>query len=78
LPGSEPATFGGQAIEMDAAPAGQRDNNYIRESDSDVAGMINLQQGMMPPNRHDTYMTESSRYSNDEYVPSPLIREYDV
>ncbi|KAH7020025.1 SUR7/PalI family-domain-containing protein [Ilyonectria destructans] len=71
LPGSEPATFGGQAIEMDAAPAGQRDNNYIRESDSDVAGMIGLQQGMMPPNRHDTYMTESSRYSNDEQYAPP-------
>ncbi|KAH7176568.1 SUR7/PalI family-domain-containing protein [Dactylonectria macrodidyma] len=71
LPGTEPATIGGQAIEMDASPAGQRDKNLIRESDSDVAGMINLQQGMMPPNRHDTYMTESSRYSGDEQYAPP-------
>ncbi|KAH7158120.1 SUR7/PalI family-domain-containing protein [Dactylonectria estremocensis] len=71
LPGTEPATIGGQAIEMDANPAGQRDKTYIRESDSDVAGMINLQQGMMPPNRHDTYMTESSRYSGDEQYAPP-------
>ncbi|KAK7418705.1 regulator of ime2 [Neonectria magnoliae] len=77
LPGTQPATVGGQAIEMDAASPSQRNdggqNNYVRDSDSDVAGMIGLQQGRLPPNRHDTYMTESSRYSTDEYGPSHLI-----
>lgn len=56
---------------MDAAPPDRREeqgqSNYIRESDSDVAGMIGLQQGRLGPDRHDTYMTQSSKYSTDEY-----------
>lgn len=65
----------GQAVEMDAhtgSPAhppadfGQF-NNQLRDSDADVAGMLALQQGRMPAGqRHDTYMSEGSRYSQDE------------
>ena len=39
----------------------------IRDSDADVAGMLALQQGKaFPTQRHDTYMSESSKYSTDE------------
>ncbi|KAH6888047.1 SUR7/PalI family-domain-containing protein [Thelonectria olida] len=75
LPGTQPATVGGQPIEMDAVPSEQRteqgQSNYIRESDSDVAGMIGLQQGRLGPDRHDTYMTQSSKYSTDEQYQPP-------
>ncbi|KAF4965968.1 hypothetical protein FSARC_6277, partial [Fusarium sarcochroum] len=73
LPGTEPATVGGRAVEMDASPAVQRheagDYGQLRDSDVDVAGMIGLQQGQ-PPQRHDTLMSEGSKYSTDEqYIP---------
>ncbi|ETS84862.1 hypothetical protein PFICI_02887 [Pestalotiopsis fici W106-1] len=85
LPGMEetdapPAV--GQAVEMNAttgSPAhppqgfGQFPNQQIRDSDADVAGMLALQQARVnTPRRHDTYMTASSRYSQDEnaYVPA--------
>jgi uncharacterized membrane protein YgcG len=63
----------GQAIEMDAAPAGPgaNYNHYgnLRDSDVDVAGMVGLQQGRAP-DRHMTYMSDGSKYSNeDQYVP---------
>jgi hypothetical protein len=63
----------GQAIEMDAAPAGHGGNynqyGNIRDSDVDVAGMVGLQQGRAPE-RHLTYMSDASKYSNEEqYVP---------
>jgi hypothetical protein len=59
----------GQAIEMDAtsspAHAPQGFGQFgIRESDSDVAGMLALQQGKAQ--RHDTYMSDVSRYSQEE------------
>ncbi|KAI5860746.1 SUR7/PalI family-domain-containing protein [Durotheca rogersii] len=46
-------------------------NDRIRDSDTDVAGMLALQQARASPaHRHDTYMSEGSRYSVDEqYVP---------
>ena len=61
----------GQAVEMDAttgspqhAPQGF---GQFRDSDADIAGMVGLQQGRGPtPNRHDTYMSETSKYSTDE------------
>lgn len=69
----------GQAVEMDAttgspshAPKGfgQFNNNTgaLRESDSDVAGMIGLQQARTSGNGggHDTLISESSKYSTDE------------
>ncbi|KFA60801.1 hypothetical protein S40285_07746 [Stachybotrys chlorohalonatus IBT 40285] len=64
----------GQAIEMDASPAsaprGFGQFGQLRDSDVDVAGMVGLQQGRAPPGRHDTYMSETSKYSTDEqYVP---------
>ncbi|KAI5464104.1 SUR7/PalI family-domain-containing protein [Mariannaea sp. PMI_226] len=75
LPGTQPATFGGRPIEMDATEVErlnvQDQNNLIRENDSDVAGMIGLQQGRLGPNRHDTYMTDSSKYSNEEQYTAP-------
>jgi hypothetical protein len=41
----------------------------IRDSDADVAGMLALQQGRsLMAQRHDTYMSDMSRYSQDEYV----------
>lgn len=73
LPGDMPPPMVGQAVEMDAAtgsPAHPPANfGQFRDSDADIAGMVGLQQG---PNRnaqrHDTYMSEGSRYSTDEYV----------
>jgi hypothetical protein len=70
LPGTEPATVGGRAVEMDATPAvqGHQGGGYgqLRDSDADVAGMVGLQQGQIPQ-RHDTIMSEGSKYSTDEY-----------
>ncbi|KAF9772009.1 hypothetical protein IL306_010325 [Fusarium sp. DS 682] len=75
LPGTEPATVGGRAVEMDASPAVQRHDEgtygQLRDSDADVAGMVGLQQGQIPQ-RHDTYMSDGSKYSTDE-APSPLV-----
>ncbi|KAK8099373.1 SUR7/PalI family-domain-containing protein [Apiospora kogelbergensis] len=77
LPGTDKETSGpvGRAVEMDAttgspahAPAGFGQFNGIRDSDADVAGMLALQQARVQ--RHDTYMSEASRYSQDEsYTP---------
>lgn len=77
LPGIDDAheTPVGQAVEMDAvtgSPAhppqgfGQF-NNQLRDSDADVAGMLALQQARTSgANRHDTIMSEGSRYSQEE------------
>ncbi|RFU81880.1 hypothetical protein TARUN_318 [Trichoderma arundinaceum] len=66
-----------QAIEMDATPASGAVNNAgqygnIRDSDTDVAGMVNLQQGKQPSSaRRETFASDGSKYSEDEqYVPS--------
>ncbi|KAI1483437.1 hypothetical protein K445DRAFT_12056 [Daldinia sp. EC12] len=69
----------GQAVEMDAStgspahpPQGfGQFNNQLRDSDADVAGMLALQQARTSsPNRHDTFMSEGSRYSQEgQYVP---------
>lgn len=40
--------------------------NQLRDSDADVAGMLALQQARASPHRHDTYMSEASKYSQDE------------
>ncbi|KAI0118173.1 pali-domain-containing protein [Nemania sp. FL0031] len=81
LPGSDLPESGsvGQAVEMNAAtgspaqaPAGfGQFNNRIRDSDTDVAGMLALQEARTSSaQRHDTVMSEMSRYSQDEqYVP---------
>lgn len=63
----------GQAIEMEgttmATAISGPTTNYtaVRDSDSDVAGMVGLQQGY-GANRQptDSYMSEGSKYSNDE------------
>ncbi|CAJ2503943.1 Uu.00g113370.m01.CDS01 [Anthostomella pinea] len=79
LPGTDSSSLGhvGQAMEMDARtgspahpPAGFGQFNQLRDSDADVAGMLALQQGRLSPRRHDTYMSERSKYSQDDnYVP---------
>lgn len=64
------------AIEMDATPAaGASSNNgqfgNLRDSDTDVAGMVDLQQGQQPlSTQRDTFASDGSRYSQDEYVLS--------
>ncbi|KAK1967805.1 pali-domain-containing protein [Colletotrichum sublineola] len=79
LPGDVPPLMVGQAVEMNTvtgspshAPPGF---GQFRDSDADIAGMVGLQQqqnggNRVPPQRHDTYITEGSGYSTDEaYVP---------
>lgn len=68
LPGVDDGPLPGQAVEMDAttgspahAPQGFGQFN-IRDSDSDVAGMLALQQARTS----DRHMSETSRYSNEE------------
>lgn len=65
----------GQAIEMDATtgsparppPGFNQFPNQLRDSDADVAGMLALQQARTnSPRRHDTYMSEASKYSQEE------------
>jgi hypothetical protein len=66
----------GQAIEMDAATGSPQlaptgfGNQFggIRDSDGDVAGMVGLQQQRAGFGRHETVMSDGSRYSGDEYV----------
>ncbi len=77
LPESHLPTLGpvGQAVEMDAttgSPAqppsgfGQFDNR-IRDSDTDVAGMLALQEARTSSvPRHDTVTSDASKYSQDE------------
>ncbi|KAH0497150.1 hypothetical protein TgHK011_004479 [Trichoderma gracile] len=60
------------AIEMDATPAaGASSNNgqfgNLRDSDTDVAGMVDLQQGQQPlSTQRDTFASDGSRYSQDD------------
>ncbi|KAL2020228.1 hypothetical protein VTK56DRAFT_8654 [Thermocarpiscus australiensis] len=78
LPGVDDGVPPGQAVEMDAttgspahAPRGFEQFS-IRDSDSDVAGMLALQQARSSPaDRHERYMSDGSRYTEDEntYVP---------
>lgn len=69
LAGSETARGMGSVMEMDAtpveAPPAFQQYGQIRNSDVDVAGMVGLQQGR-PPGRHDTVMSDGSKYSTDE------------
>lgn len=71
--GSATAGFG-QAIEMEAAQAdahhgyGAPPVNAIRDSDTDVAGMVNMQQGHPGSQVRPGYMSDGSKYSTDEYV----------
>ena len=73
LPGIDDGVSHRGAIEMDAtsgntAQTGQGYGQYgIRDSDADVAGMLAMQQARISnPDRHDTYVSESSKYSNEE------------
>ena len=71
LPGLEHEGVVGQAVEMDAttgspstAPNGFGQFGPLRDSDADVAGMVGLQQQGI--DRHQTVVSQSSRYSSDE------------
>ncbi|KAI1176383.1 pali-domain-containing protein [Nemania sp. FL0916] len=81
LPGTDPSSSGsvGQAVEMDHTtgspahpPAGfEQFNSHIRDSDTDVAGMLALQEARTySPQRHDTVDSQAGKISRDEqYVP---------
>ncbi|RWA12024.1 hypothetical protein EKO27_g3063 [Xylaria grammica] len=81
LPESDlvPSGAVGQAVEMNAMtgspaqpPAGfGQFNNHIRDSDTDVAGMLALQEARTSSTqRHDTVTSDTSKYSQDEhYIP---------
>ncbi|KAK0669559.1 putative pH-response regulator protein palI/RIM9 [Cercophora samala] len=62
-----------QAVEMDATGSNPGVGQYgIRDSDSDVAGMLAMQQARLSPGaRHETYISDASRCSQDDttYVP---------
>ncbi|KAL2260736.1 hypothetical protein VTK26DRAFT_5169 [Humicola hyalothermophila] len=77
LPGVDDGAAAGQAVGVDATSSGptlapQGFGQYgIRDSDSDVAGMLALQQARAPG--ADRHMSDTSRYSQDQdettYVP---------
>ncbi|KAH9883649.1 pali-domain-containing protein [Xylariomycetidae sp. FL2044] len=85
LPGTEISSVNsggpeGHGLDMNAradspahAPGGfGQFNNQLRDSDADVAGMLALQQARTSNmQRHDTLMSEGSKYSQDEsqYIP---------
>ncbi|KAK5998724.1 pH-response regulator protein palI/prr-5 [Cladobotryum mycophilum] len=73
LPGSFPDANSnyaiGQAIEMDATPATTTSSTpapygQMRDSDTDVAGMVGLQQGRMPE-QQEPYVTAESHYRDE-------------
>lgn len=76
-----PEGVGAPVVEMDANPpsGGGGYGGAIRDSDTDVAGMIGLQQARSGSARPtDSYMSEGSKYSTEEYViihssPSPTV-----
>lgn len=54
---------------MPPATGGYGQYGQLRDSDVDVAGMVGLQQGQGPlpgQGRHDTFMSDGSKYSSDE------------
>jgi hypothetical protein len=62
----------GQAVEMDGttgspsnAPQGFGNGFGIRDSDSDIAGIVGLQQQRTNMGQHDTMISDGSRYSAD-------------
>jgi hypothetical protein len=60
-----PSSSQAPVAEMDGQTQNYGQFGQIRDNDSDVAGMVDLQQGR-GPNRHETYMSEESKYSSDE------------
>lgn len=81
MPAGDSQPRGAEAMEMDATPVGYHPpqgfgNNQIRDSDTDVAGMVNLQQGQEGGPGRERYMSDGSKYSTDEYVIStPRVGE---
>ena len=57
-------------VEMDGTPANTSDGSTqlgtIRDSDTDVAGMVGLQQARSGSRPTDSYMSDSSKYSGEE------------
>jgi hypothetical protein len=84
MPGLDHEGVVGQAVEMDATTGSPSitpngfgafgGHNQLRDSDADVAGMVGLQQGL---GARQTVMSETSRYSSDEYVWKTSSMEYD-
>jgi hypothetical protein len=80
LPGLDESGPVGQAVEMDAKtgspshppPGFGSIQGGIRDSDSEVAGMVGLQQAKL--GRHETVMSDDSRYSNEECVSTTNSR----
>ena len=71
MPGIDSPGAVGQAVEMDATtgspshtPQGFGNHFGVRDSDSDIAGIVGLQQQRANMN-HDTMISDASRYSND-------------
>ena len=72
MPGIDGPGPVGQAVEMDAttgspshAPRGFGNSFGVRDSDSDIAGIVGLQQRRVNAGNHDTMASDGSRYSND-------------
>ncbi len=72
LPGVGGLALPDQAVEMDATtglpPKGFGRFGPIRDSDTDIAGMVGLQQGRPPPSnsQHEAVAGETSTYSQEE------------
>ncbi|KAF4457316.1 hypothetical protein F53441_738 [Fusarium austroafricanum] len=73
LPGTQPATVGGRAVEMDASPAVQRhegDHGQLRDSDADVAGSkYSTDEQYVPPRAG----WNQGDGRNSPRAPSPLV-----
>lgn len=53
------------------SPSHDQQGFGLSDSDADIAGMVGLQQGRDTARRHDTVLSETSRYSqpDEQYVP---------
>lgn len=79
LPESEdviaPASIHDMNAPSSPSHAQQNYGGQFRDSDADIVGMVGLQQGLQEnqatPNRHDTVLTEGSRYSEPESQNTP-------
>lgn len=74
LPGTENVIAPASIHDMNApsSPSHSQQNygGQFRDSDADIVGMVGLQQGLQEeratPHRHDTILTEDSKYSEPE------------
>lgn len=70
LPGTEDVISPAPIQEPNApgSPSHAPENygGQFRDSDADIVGMVGLQQGLQEPRRHDTILTEGSKYSQPD------------